>query len=68
MTAYHGVADRVVARWRADAVLAANGRNASWEGTSCWLFEGAKIAEWWVHFDLAEVQRQTRPQKEEATQ
>lgn len=59
--------DAVVFRWRADATLAADGRNVSWEGVSWCQMEDGKVAEGSIYIDSAAVQRQMRPPKEEMT-
>jgi len=55
--------DAVVFRWRADAVLKADGRGLSWEGVSWCRVADGKVADGKIYVDSAEVQRQMRPPK-----
>ncbi len=57
--------EALACRWRADATLAADGRQISWEGVSWCRMEGGKVAEGRIYVDSAAVQRQMSPQKEE---
>ncbi|MCC6961553.1 MAG: nuclear transport factor 2 family protein [Dehalococcoidia bacterium] len=56
--------DAVIFRWRADAVLKADGRSLSWEGVSWCRVRDGKAAEGHIYLDSAEVQRQMRPPRE----
>lgn len=57
--------DSVVFRWRADAVLAADGRDAQWEAVSRCRVRDGRVAEGHIYLDSAEVQRQMSTRRQE---
>lgn len=54
--------ERVMWRWRVDATLTSNGNPVSWEACSWARVEGGRLAEAWVYFDSASIQRQMSAQ------